>query len=365
MKRPRFGKLIEFWNRHERSLSFGALVLGFTFDLFLAKRPDSVADNVLILTYLFIAGAIIVLLNLHKTRNEQKENPVEPLLLTLLLQFCFGGLAGNLLILYGKSGMLGGNTLFILLLLALLLGNEFLKSRYARLRLTVAIYYFLLLTYCIIAIPTFIFHSIGVEVFLISSAVSIVVVVLLLAVLYVAVFRADKKRQLFEMSLGVLGVLVVFNGLYFLNIIPPVPLSLKAIGVYHSIDYSADEYTGTYEAPAWFVFWRDTAATYTIVPGQSAYCFSAVFAPGELDTTILHRWEYFYPTTKHWITVARVGFPITGGRAEGYRGFSQKQVLEPGAWRCNVETARGQLVGRITFDIEQSSTTPALSTSAL
>ena len=113
-------KLIALWNRYERSLSFGALVLGFTFDLALAKRPDSVADNVLLLAYLCIAGAIIVLLNLHKTRNEQREHPVEPLLLTLLLQFSFGGLASNLLILYGKSGLLGGRMLFVLLFSPLL-----------------------------------------------------------------------------------------------------------------------------------------------------------------------------------------------------------------------------------------------------
>ncbi|MDO8517981.1 MAG: hypothetical protein Q7S26_01670, partial [bacterium] len=317
-------KLIAFWDRYERSLSFGALALGFTFDLWIAKRPDSVPDNILLLSYLFIAGAIIVLVNVQKTRAQERAHPFEPLLLILILQFCFGGLAGNLLILYGKSGTVGGSALFLGLLLALLLGNEFLKSRYAQLRLTVAIYYFLLLTYCIIAVPTFLFHTIGAKVFLISGGVSLLAAGVFLFVLYSVVFRGDKsasrRRQTYEMAAVILCVLAVFNGLYFLNIIPPVPLSLKAVGVYHSI--TTDDkggYTGIYEPPAWFVFWRDTAATYTIVSGQSAYCFSAVFAPGDLATSIVHRWEYFYPTTGHWITVARIGFPITGGRAEGYR----------------------------------------------
>src|SRR3990167_8317982 len=120
-------KLVALWNRFERPLSFGALALGFAFDLFLAKRPDSIADNILLLAYLFIAGAIIVLVNLRKTRAEESAHPFEPLLLILILQFCFGGLASNLLILYGKSGTLAGSMLFILLLFALLLGNEFLK----------------------------------------------------------------------------------------------------------------------------------------------------------------------------------------------------------------------------------------------
>ncbi len=361
-------KLIGLWNRFERPMSLGALAVGFAFDLYIAKSPESIADNILLLSYLFIAAAIIILLHIHKTRNEAREHPAQPLVLLLMLQFCLGGLASNLLVLYGKSGTLGGSALFILLLAALLLGNEFFKSRYAQLLLAVAVYYFLLLTYCLIALPTFVFHSLGTKIFLISAATSLVPIGVLLAILYSAVLRgsksASRRGQLLQMAGAVAGGLVMFNALYFFNVIPPAPLALKAVGVYHSVVEHEGTYTGEFEVPAWFVFWRDTAATYTIVPGQPAYCFSAVFAPGALQTTIVHRWEYFYPKTGHWITVSRVSFPLAGGREDGYRGFSQKQVLEPGQWRCDIETAEGQLIGRITFDMV-AGPAPALSTSQL
>lgn len=356
-------RFIEFGRSYERRLSAVAMVVGFVFDLFLAKRPDSIVDNVLLLSYLFIAGSIIVLLNLRMTRQEQQS--AKPLLLLFILQFCFGGLASNLLVLYGHSGTLAGSAFFIALLVAMLVGNEFLQSRYAHLRFNVGVYYLLLLTYCIIALPTFVLHAIGWRAFLLSGAVSLVVVSVFLTVLLLAVFRGA-KRQLYEVCVIVLGIFLVFSGFYFLNVIPPVPLSLKEIGIYHSLAKdSSGNYRGSYEAAPWYVFWRDTSDRYTIIPGESAYCFSAVFAPSELTAPIYHRWEYYNEPTRHWLTIARVAFPITGGRAEGYRGFSTKTKLAVGAWRCSVETAGGQLIGRITFDIQESSTTPALLSASL
>lgn len=360
-------RIIEFWNRHEKAVGFGGLALGFTFDLFLAKRPDSIADNILLLFYIVIAGSIIVLLNLRSARKREEEHPVEPLLLLLFLQFCFGGLANNLLILYGKSGTLGGSLLFIGLLAALALGNEFLKTRYGQLRLNIAVYYFLVLTYAVIAIPTFILHEIGLRAFLISGAVSLVFIAVFLAIIHAVVLRGrGRGRQLRDVSVLVLVIFGVFAGLYFSNIIPPVPLSLKQIGVYHSlVRDGAGDYAAAYEPAPWYVFWRDTSATLTLPPGEPAYCFSAVYAPSALSTPIYHRWEYFDATAKEWLGIALVQFPITGGRAAGYREFSEKRVLAPGEWRCDVETAGGQLIGRISFTIVESSTTPPLSTTTL
>ena len=200
-----------FWEKHSRIINLVGLATGFAFDLWLAKRPDSVVDNLLLLTYLVICGTVIVLLNVRMLRRKMdREHPAEPLALLLLLQFCFGGLANNLLILYGKSGTIGGSVLFVLLLAAFALGNEFLKGRYELLRLNVAIYYFLLLTYCIIAVPTFVLHAIGAQVFVISSAISLGVIVLFLWILSVAAFRRREKRQVFEVGGIVIGIFVLF-----------------------------------------------------------------------------------------------------------------------------------------------------------
>lgn len=353
-------KLFKWWERYEHQLGLGALAVGFSFDLVIADRPDSIFNNLLLLGYLLAAGVIIILLNRRAiARLEAKHSP-EPLFLLLALQFCFGGLASNLLVLYGRSGTLAVNALFLGLLVALIFGNEFLRSRYAQLRFNVGVYYVLLLTYCVIAVPVFLTHTTATWVFLLSGAISLAVIAAFLLLLSTVVFRNREPGKLFGISSLVFSIFLAFNLLYFLNIIPPVPLSLKDIGIYHSLLKRSDgNYTALYEPAPWWQFWRSTSRTYTLGAGESAFCFSSVFAPTNLSVPIFHRWEYAGP--EGWETRARVAFPIAGGRDAGYRGYSVKSALAPGAWRCDVETESGALIGRTTFEIIRSTSAPALS----
>ncbi len=358
-------RLLLLWKKYERHINLGGLALGFTFDLWLAKRPDSIADNILLITYLVVAGTVIVLLNIKvRRRQRDKEHPTEPLLLLLLLQFCFGGLANNLLVLYGKSGTLGGSLLFIGLLAAFALGNEFLKGTYEQLRFNVAIYYFLLLTYCVIAVPTFLLHSIGATVFLLSCLLSVLLIAGFLAILFFKVFKKKETKQMVEVSGILVAILVLFTGLYFLNVIPPVPVSLKQVGIYHSLDKDGiGGYVATSEVPQWYVFWRDTDSTYHYMNDGQAYCFSAIFAPGNLSAPVVHQWQKYSSERSQWEVQSSTSFPINGGRDKGYRGWSI-QTLTPGKWRCDIETTRGQLIGRISF-IAVEGQQPNLSTTTL
>ncbi len=364
-----FHKLFELWQKYEHHLGVGALAVGFSFDLIVAKSPQSVFDNILLVSYLFIAASIITLLNLRKRRlaaNASDAEKAEPLLLLLVLQFCFGGLASNMLVLYGKSGTLAGSAFFILLLVGLVFGNEYLRSRYAQLRFNIAVYYFLLLTYCVIAAPTWIFHSIGPGIFFLSGLISLAVIGVFCLVLFIAVLRGNRKRQLQQIVVLIGTIFIIFNGLYFFDIIPPVPLSLKDIGVYHSVlKSSTGDYLVLYEPAPWYVFWRDTSATLHYEPGQSAYCFSSVYAPTQLSTPIYHVWEYYDAASKGWITESRISYSISGGRSDGYRGFSATAALMPGEWRCDVETASGALIGRISFTAIEATTSVPLQTATL
>ncbi len=358
-------RIASWWARHERVVGWLSLVGGFLFDLFLATGPESITDNILLISYLLLAATIIVLLNIRSRVQMERKSLTEPLLLLFVLQFCFGGLASNLIILYGRSGTWGSSALFIALLVAFIFGNEFLKNRYAKLQFNVAVYYFLLLAYVTIAIPTFFLHAVGVGVFVVSGIVSLVIIALFLAAMYVFVFKRKQTRHMWEVSVLVLVIFLIFNSLYFLNIIPPVPLSLKEGGMYHTIARErVGTYVATYEPAAWYAFWRITSSTYTS-SGQDAYCFSAVYAPSNLSTSIIHRWEQYDDISKKWETRSLVSFRINGGREGGYRGWSNKAGLTAGSWRCNVETERGQLIGRISFTVVEALTTPALSTTKL
>jgi hypothetical protein len=353
--------IFNFWQRHEHRIGVGALAMGFLFDLWIAKRPDSVANNLLLLAYIFIAGAFIVILNL---RERRKKDDAEPLFLLLVLQFCFGGLASNLLVLYGHSGTLAGSALFVALLVCVVFGNEYFRSRYSLLRFNIGVYYFLMLSYALVAVPIFITHSIGTLAFLLSGLVSLVAIGLFLALLFVAVFRGRDTQKLKEVTLIIGAIFCIYNALYFLNVIPPVPLSLKNIGIYHSVlKLQGGGYIALYEQAPWWEFWRDTSGTYVNTTG-TASCFSAVFAPADLETPIYHTWEY-KNASGEWEVRSRVSFPLSGGRADGYRGYTVKAALQQGEWRCDVETASGALIGRTSFTVVGPTHTPVLSQTTL
>ncbi len=356
------GRVLHFWERYEPHIGVGALVFGFILDSFTLNRPDQLLDNVILLTYLTLAGGVILLMTMRASRGST-EGKLAPFL-PVVLQFCFGNLSSGLLVLYFRSGTFAQSLLFFLILASLLVGNEFLKSRYAQFRFNVAIYYLLLLCYVELTVPVLL-HAIGPLIFLVSGAVSLGVIA---AYFWVLLLVARKELTLHIMPTGLLVglIFVIFNILYFANIIPPVPLAMRDLGVYHSVLKRADNtYLAIYEKAPWYQVWRDTSRTYTIGASRSAFCFSSVFAPTDLSAPIYHKWEYFNPQTKEWEVRAKVSFPISGGRERGYRGFSVKTSLVAGEWRCDVETAQGSLIGRISFTVIETAIVPVLSQKTL
>lgn len=352
------GRVVDFWERYERHLALGALVFGFILDSFLLTRPDQLLDNAILLTYLTIAGGVILFMTMRAARGSV-EGKLAPFL-PVLLQFCFGSLSSGLLVLYFRSGTFAQSLLFFLILGSLLVGNEFLRSRYAQFRFNIAVYYLLLLCYVELTIPVLL-HAIGPLVFLASGAVSLGLIAGYLWLLMVSA-RQELVRHIKPAGAIVALIFVVFNILYFVNVIPPVPLAMRDMGIYHSVLKRSDNsYVVIYEKSPWYQFWRDTSSTYTLGESRSAFCFSSVFAPTDLKAPIHHTWEYRNPQTGDWEVRSDISFPISGGRNEGYRGFSVKTALTAGEWRCNVETAQGSLIGRMSFTAVEAATAPALS----
>jgi hypothetical protein len=363
-----FKKFLVLWEKYERVFTGISMVVGFCGDLLLANRPDSILDNTILIVYLLMAGGIIIVLNQRQIKRLEQEHPAEPILLILTLQFLFGSLSSNMLVLYGRSGTFTADALFIGFLLFMLLGNEVFKTRYGQLRFNVTIYYILTFTYLIIAVPTLVFHQIGTWVFLASGGLSLAYISLFLWAVYRFILRGKYRVfHLVEVGAYIGIVYVVFTIFYFINVIPPVPLSLKEIGIYHSVSRAtaADAYYDlTFEAASWFEFWRSTSENYHVTLGNPAYCVSSVFAPTDLATPIMHSWKSYNEKTGKWEERAKISFAINGGRAQGYRGYSAKTVTV-GQWRCDVETQDGRLIGRTTFTVTADSSAPALAKRSL
>ena len=345
--------------RYERHLSSLALVLGFIVDSLTLRRVDLLLENVVLVSYLGIAGAGIVLTHLHGAQKicgalVATASPLVP----IAMQFAFGGLFSAFFIFYTRSAALGESWLFLVFLLALLIGNERFRARYTRLSFQVTIFFIALFSFFIFSVPVVV-KTMGTLIFLLSGAVSLAVISFLVYLLRL-IIPDNVHRAWKHIWRGIGGAYLVINLLYFANMIPPIPLALKDAGIYHGVTRTTD---GTYEVldeKRSLVELIKPYHTIHVVPGEPVYAWSAVFAPTKLSTTVLHRWQYFDEQKDSWVTTTQIPFSVSGGRDGGYRGYSYKTALTQGKWRVDVVTPGGQVVGRMKFTVHYVDTSPEL-----
>lgn len=334
----------------EHWLTF-SFFLGFIADNFTLNRVDQLFDNLVLLFYVLLAMGSLLLLY-AATAGKIPEQYVERVrtYTPLVTQYAFGGLLSGMLIFYGRSGAWFESWPYLLIILGVIAGNEMLKRRSERLIFSLTILFIGLFSYVVLVIPV-VLGKMGAWIFVFSGLVALLIMYVFVRVLRLVVpnfIRANMRMVVF--SIGVTYALL--NGLYFANIIPPIPLSLKELGIYHNVERLANgDYALTYERGSWYEFFKDSDTTFHHHAGDTLYCFASVFAPARLSTEVYHRWEYYVPEDKEWRTHDRVSYSIDGGRNDGFRGYTAVENVRAGKWRCSVETARKQVLGREAFSV--------------
>ena len=342
-------QLAEWYMRYISPL---ALVAGFFADnLILLRRVDVWTSNVLLFSYLTIAAICIIILNLITTGRIQtkwilKITPLIP----VVAQFAFGGLFSGYLSLYSRSASFPASWVFVVLVGVLLIGNERFVRYYMRFSFQISMFFTVLFSFLIFFLPV-IFHRIDPWMFVLSGLTSLVAITLFLRFIrYLMPELVKKERTRIARIIAV--IFIIFNILFFSGAIPPLPLALKTAGVYHSVVRTSE---GIFELGAevepWYARYIPHTTVFHHASGETAYAFSAVFAPSGVSTVILHEWQRFDAQTGEWSTKATVRFPIIGGRDGGYRGYSFYKSISEGRWRVNVITQHGQLIGRISFSV--------------
>ena len=335
-----------------RYISPLALVAGFFADnLILLRRVDVWTSNALLFSYLFLAALCIIILNLITTgRIRVKWVLTITPLIPVVAQFAFGGLFSGYLSLYSRSASFPLSWIFVVIVGALLLGNERFVRQYMKFSFQISMFFAVLFSFLIFFLPV-VFHRIGPWMFVLSGLTSLVVITLFLRLIgYLMPELLKRERTRIARLIAI--IFIVFNVLFFSNAIPPLPLALKAAGIYHSVERTQD---GLYhlgsEIEPWYYRYVPHTSVFHHAPGQLAYAYSAVFAPTGISTIILHEWQQYDADTDEWLTRSTVRYPIVGGRDGGYRGYSFYKNVSEGKWRVNVITQYGQLIGRISFTV--------------
>lgn len=336
---------------HERYLSPATLLIGFTIDAIVIRSVDLFLSNVLLFTYLMVAASGIIVFHLIETGKLRGK-----FFLTLVpfipavIQFGFGGLFSGFVILYSQSAAYATSWIFVVILAALLIGNERFRRLYTGFVFQASILFATLVSFLIFFLPV-ISKKIGTDVFIVGEIIAIIVMigfVRAFAMLNPEVYRAARLGLIKSTA----SIFLIFNLLYFTNAIPPIPLALKDAGVYHSIAREGGAYRLEAEPLEWYERYLRYKTVYHRAPGERVYVFSSVFAPTKLSTTIMHEWEHYNAAAESWERIAEIRFPIVGGRDGGYRGYTVLDSVREGFWRVNVRTSDDRLIGRVSFEIQ-------------
>lgn len=337
--REKIDRTKAFLEKYDRYLGFAALSFGFTIDSLTLTRIDLFLDNLIIGSYLALSGITILLLNIFP-------NKFFTTWLPFVLQMSFGGLFSGYVIFYSRSASLIASWPFLLMLAVLLLGNEFFRERYKRTAFQLSIWFIALFSFAIFYIPIYV-KEISDQVFILSGLASLIVMWIILR--FLSLVTKGLGNSIYITRVTTVFIFIGFNVLYFTNLIPPIPLSLKEFGIYYNIKRDGNDYLVTEEPIAWYKFKEKNQ--YHHESGGSLFAFSSVFAPTDIQSDIIHEWSFYNELSGAWELKSKIQYQIFGGRDGGYRGYSVKDNLETGLWRIDVKNQRGQILGREKFNI--------------
>lgn len=343
-------KLLAWAQRNERHLGALVFVWGFITDIITFVFLDISLVNIVFAAYLALAALAIFLghfLSSHPPEKPSLRHKSLLVLLPLVAQYLIGNLLSGFLIFYTKSSVLGASWPFLVLIALIFIGNEWFRRYKDRITFMAVLLFFTTYAYAIFALPLY-QRSLGAVVFIESTVLALGAFGLFLVLLY----RAGRMK-LAESVLPIIGscllITVLVVSAYFSGLIPPIPLTLKEGGIYHSVTRQEGQYVLSAEEGR---LWYDPRPMVLhTAPGESLSAFTAVFAPIRFGTVVVHRWQRYSEEKGAWVTHSRIAFPISGGRAEGYRGYSESANPLPGEWRVRVETENGQVIGQIRFTV--------------
>lgn len=265
--------------------------------------------------------------------------------ITYMVSFFLGTFLAHILVYYFRSSdVLQVWPIFAIVGLSIL-SNEFLYGIVP----DILLFFVALTLYIVFNIPLFL-HKVNNNTFLISILVSAVVISVLTIILQ-RIFLS-RKDFLFLIIFSIAFPFLILK-LYYLSYIPAVPLALGDSGFYSYIQKQTNGYdvffyekkqegiikTKKYFFLEDFSFNSDQTKNSNII-----YFFSSIISPADVSATITHVWQKYDDSKKEWIDYSKIKYDVSGGREEGYRGYSNITNISQGKWRVKV-LADDRIVG--------------------
>ncbi|WP_413575915.1 DUF2914 domain-containing protein [Bdellovibrio sp. HCB290] len=358
-------RLLDYYEKNEAKVDIAFFLGGFLFDVLTLSDVDDPLSIVQQIVYLGVIGLILFydFLSTHGlTQINSRINKYWEYR-NLAVHFLLGSLLSVYSLFFLKSSSIFSSIVFVGLMMGIMVANELKSVQKAAVDLKVGLYVICLFAFFSMTIPVLV-GFVGITTFLASIALTGAVVYGAFRLLNKKV--ENKKILLRTLAMPGFSVLGLFVILYFIGWIPPVPLTVQNMGIYHGIEKSEGKYLLSHENPSWR-FWKTGDQEFLAEPGDKIYFFAQIYSPARFDDSVIVHWYYKDPR-QGWISTDKVPMRISGGRKEGFRGFSVKQNYTSGEGRISVETTDGREIGRIYFNVmktDQTSPTRTFTTDVM
>lgn len=337
-----------FRRRHAKAQVVLFFLLGFGLDVFTLKRIDNTMTLVKHGAFLVLLTALLALEQKYEATERHPPRGVARVLSVSedAIHFFFGSLLSAFTVLYFKSagGLLSLG--FLAALCALLVANEVPAFRKLGASLRFGMHSFCVTSYLAYLFPV-LMGFLSPWLFAAASAVALLTMYAFFRRLYF--WSADAAWAARRAAVPAIAVQAVLMGLYLGRITPPVPLSVQYMGIYHGVTRDKDGYKLQHERPDWEV-WHHGDQSFRARAGDRIYCFVRIFAPTRFTDRVSIRWFFDDPKTG-WRASDAIPMAVSGGRDQGYRGYSFKQNYQPGHWKVAVETDDGREIGEMRFTV--------------
>lgn len=342
-------KFLHYYEQNETKFDISFFLAGFIFDVFTLSDVDDPFSILQQVVYLLLIGSVLYFEFLHLIKPLELSPRMTKLwhYRQLILHFFLGSLLSVYSLFFLKSSSLFSSLIFLLFISGLMILNEVKSFQRSRVDLKVGLYVICLFCFFSMLIPV-ILGFVGILPFLLALTCTGGVIYLVYKQMTKQV--SDKNLLYKRLVAPSAAVIILFALFYILGWIPPVPLSVQNMGIYHMIEKNqSGQYLVSHENP-WWRFWQKGDQDFQAQPGDKVYFFAQIFSPGRFDDSVILHW-FFKDPRQGWMSTDKIPMRVTGGRKNGYRGFSVKQNYTPGEWRISVETTDSREIGRIYFTI--------------
>ena len=325
-------------------------ILGFAFDLLTLGQIDDLSNIIGFPFYVLFSGFFLwgeyAAWDWEKLSNHPYIQKVF-LFKDEIFHFLQGALLSAFTIFYFKSTSFTASFIFLLVFSALLVLNEleFFQKRGPLIKST--LFSTTLLSYVLGYFPMVI-GQLGLWVFILSLLLSLVVNFSVIFFLIRRDGAPSKKLTKEAFAIPVLSIHALFLFLYLFKAIPPLPLSIKSIGIYHNVKKQYPKYILTHQKP-WWKFWHKGDQDFFAKKGDKVFVFTKIYAPrGFKDKIYL---KFLKKTKNGYRKSDRIPLTISGGRKGGFRGYAYKKNYDYVPYKVIVETEQGLEIGRVAFQI--------------